>query len=340
MSLDAYTQVWKNSKVTEARDLLVLLAIADYARDDGTNAFAPNKRMAEKARLKSVRGLQLVYERLEEAGELLVEPGAGPVQFTKGGPQRLSLLHVVYQDGSNAAEIAFLRERRAAAKGGEPRFTASAKGVKASSPPSAKGVKASSPPVLNGTVNTKHDFGEDESSPQSPPARVAEGHVPEQPRLPGTGSTRRRGAKTSPGGGSGPGKGHGAKGHAPIPETYFRQMYSLCFLTTPETEVLLTKAQRGQVAGVLAALSTAGVDLGRLPEFTVWWASNWRSREKGSGQYVPPRPIQVQELWMTAMTDRDKMTYQARVEQNSAAVETLKEAMLRRAETYGAAKKQ
>lgn len=334
MSLDAYAQVWKNSKITDPRALLVLLAIADYARDDGTNAYSPNERMADKARLK-VRGLQKVYEKLVKAGELVVEWGAGPTSYTKGGAQKLNLLHVVYQDGSNAEVIGFIRARiakgQAPPKGDERQDTPSAKGMSSRTPPMAEGGEPQDTPhILNGISNTKH----------TPPTREARATTAEQRRLPGTGSTRRQGSGKASRGKSGPVAASPVKGHAPIPETYFRQMHALCFLTTPETERLLTKPQRGQVAGVLGALAEAGVDLARLGDFRTWWVNNWRSKERDTRQYVPPRPIQVQELWMTAMAEFDRLKPPDRARAEVETTNTLHEAMLRRAGSYGADKKE
>jgi hypothetical protein len=41
--------------------------------------------------------------------------------------------------------------------------------------------------------------------------------------------------------------------------------------------------------------------LNLLHKFEPWWRSSWRSRDKMTQQYQPPRPEQVVELWLTAM---------------------------------------
>lgn len=74
MSLRVLTQVWEHSKA-EGGDLLVLLALADEARDNGA-CYPGIARIAVKARM-SERNVRYVLRRLEESGELVVAPGGG-----------------------------------------------------------------------------------------------------------------------------------------------------------------------------------------------------------------------------------------------------------------------
>lgn len=73
MSIQVMSRVWQNSKAKSGA-LLVLLAIADFADDEG-NAFPSVETLAEKSRM-SERNVQLSIRRLQQAGELSVKkPG-------------------------------------------------------------------------------------------------------------------------------------------------------------------------------------------------------------------------------------------------------------------------
>lgn len=76
MSIKVTSYVWDNSTAKDGA-LLVLLAIADHAHDDGTGAWPTVATLARKSRM-SERGVQYSLRKLEEAGELVVEPNAGP----------------------------------------------------------------------------------------------------------------------------------------------------------------------------------------------------------------------------------------------------------------------
>jgi Helix-turn-helix domain len=74
MSIKVMSRVWEGSRQSGGA-LLVLLAIADFADDDGL-AFPSIGTLARKARL-SERQVQRVLAELAAAGELVVRPGAG-----------------------------------------------------------------------------------------------------------------------------------------------------------------------------------------------------------------------------------------------------------------------
>lgn len=76
MSIRVMTRVWDHSKASEGA-LLVLLAIADCAHEDGTGAWPSLAEIGRKARL-SERGVRYALRKLEEAGELAIEYQAGP----------------------------------------------------------------------------------------------------------------------------------------------------------------------------------------------------------------------------------------------------------------------
>ena len=77
------TNVWMSIKVTswvwesadcEASDLLILLAMADFADDHGGNIFPSVATLAAKSR-KSERAVQYSLRRLESRGLIVVEAG-------------------------------------------------------------------------------------------------------------------------------------------------------------------------------------------------------------------------------------------------------------------------
>lgn len=75
MSIRKSTEVWEKSKQKGA-GLLVMLAIADFANDDGF-AWPSVPTLARKSRV-TVRGAQKIVSNCIAAGELEVERGAGP----------------------------------------------------------------------------------------------------------------------------------------------------------------------------------------------------------------------------------------------------------------------
>ena len=74
MSIRVMSLVWEYSK-QQGSALLVLLAIADFADDDGY-CYPSVERLAHKARM-SVRNVRYVLRQIEESGELVIEPGGG-----------------------------------------------------------------------------------------------------------------------------------------------------------------------------------------------------------------------------------------------------------------------
>jgi DNA-binding Lrp family transcriptional regulator len=68
MSIRAMTAVWEHSRQTLGTRLVVL-ALADYAHDDGGNAYPSVSTLAAKAYM-SERNVQYALRRLEQAGEI------------------------------------------------------------------------------------------------------------------------------------------------------------------------------------------------------------------------------------------------------------------------------
>lgn len=76
MSIKVMTQIWEES-LEKGSALLLLLAIADHAHDDGTGAYPSIQKLAEKSRM-TTRNVQLLLRRLEADGELAIFPNEGP----------------------------------------------------------------------------------------------------------------------------------------------------------------------------------------------------------------------------------------------------------------------
>jgi hypothetical protein len=76
MSVRVSAWVWEHSPVEHRGDLLVLLALADHAHDDGSSAYPSVDTLARKARL-SRRGTFDALRRLKDCGAITPE-GTGP----------------------------------------------------------------------------------------------------------------------------------------------------------------------------------------------------------------------------------------------------------------------
>jgi hypothetical protein len=75
MSIKIMTKVWAESE-QKGSALLLLLAIADHADDNG-RAYPSVDALAEKIRM-TPRNTQFLLRKIEQSGELIVEPNAGP----------------------------------------------------------------------------------------------------------------------------------------------------------------------------------------------------------------------------------------------------------------------
>jgi hypothetical protein len=125
--------VWEHSQ-HKGSALLLMLAIADFAKDDGTGAWPSVETLAAKMRMTS-RNTQLLLRKLEASGELRIDPGAGP--------HGTHLYAVVIAGGEKISGV------KNPVKGGEKM---SSGGVKATSPnplkkPSNKPSDGNTPPA-------------------------------------------------------------------------------------------------------------------------------------------------------------------------------------------------
>jgi helix-turn-helix protein len=93
VSQRASTLVWDRSRVRRSSDLLVLLAIADYAHNDGRNAWPSTKTLAQRARC-SERNVRRILERLERMGEIVLEPNTELRRPSDSAPPPPWFIHV------------------------------------------------------------------------------------------------------------------------------------------------------------------------------------------------------------------------------------------------------
>jgi len=116
VSLQALTAVWHHSQ-QKGGDLLVLLALADFA-DDQNNAWPSVETLAAKARMKE-RNARYVLRRLEEAGEIELISEGGRV----GGRARAATYHVtIAEKGANLAprQRSVVKGAKSGAERGQP----------------------------------------------------------------------------------------------------------------------------------------------------------------------------------------------------------------------------
>lgn len=97
MSVTAQSHVWKYSRA-KGSALLVLLAIADYAHDDGTNAWPKLDALAEKTRMTE-RSMRTILGELVATGELRIRENVERLEM-KGGyvPRRFMDVLCVRQE--------------------------------------------------------------------------------------------------------------------------------------------------------------------------------------------------------------------------------------------------
>jgi hypothetical protein len=93
VSQRAVTLVWDRSRVRRSSDLLVLLAIADYAHNDGRNAWPSVKTLAQRARC-SERNIRRILQRLEQMGEITLEPNTELRRPSDDAPAPPWFMHV------------------------------------------------------------------------------------------------------------------------------------------------------------------------------------------------------------------------------------------------------
>lgn len=107
MSIKCMTRVWEYSQ-TKGSLLLLLLAIADYAHDDGTGAYPSLETLAAKTRMTVQNVIRLV-NAAEKIGELQIDRGSG-----RGNPNQYTVLC-----GRNTKKILVKKDAEILKKGAE-----------------------------------------------------------------------------------------------------------------------------------------------------------------------------------------------------------------------------
>jgi hypothetical protein len=117
MSVKVLARVWEHSR-QKGTALLLALAIADYCNDEAW-AWPSIVSLRRKTRLRSDRTVQILLRKLEAAGEIAIERGAGMVG-TAGGSQRTNLYRVLVglEGGAKSAPPCLRRGNAKAAQGG------------------------------------------------------------------------------------------------------------------------------------------------------------------------------------------------------------------------------
>jgi hypothetical protein len=117
MSVEVMARVWEHSR-QKGTGLLLELAIADYCNDEGW-AWPSIASLRRKTRLRSDRTVHALLRKLESAGEIAIERGAGTVR-TAGGTQRTNLYRVVVglEGGAKSAPPCRRRGDAKASQGG------------------------------------------------------------------------------------------------------------------------------------------------------------------------------------------------------------------------------
>jgi hypothetical protein len=75
MSIKVMSEVWDDKTINSRAELLVMLTLADHARDDGI-CWPSIDTIASKARATS-RGIYKIISRLERLGKISIDSGAG-----------------------------------------------------------------------------------------------------------------------------------------------------------------------------------------------------------------------------------------------------------------------
>ncbi len=169
MSIKVMSAIWDNSQQTGSA-LLMLLAIADHANDDGV-CWPSVETLAQKARVKARQAQNLIVQ-LEESGELVVHRGRG---------RNNTSIYVVTVGGKGAIQRAIDYAEKV--QSGAEKVQSSAEKVQSSA---LKGAIAIAPDPLEPSIEPSLEpLGRAAAEPSAPPPAAAAPSVmaelPEQP---------------------------------------------------------------------------------------------------------------------------------------------------------------
>jgi DNA-binding transcriptional ArsR family regulator len=116
VSVKVTTWVWDHAPVTEVDQMLVLLALADYADEETWTAWPTIKKLATKVRM-SQRTVQRHLRDLETAGRLSTKLNAGgkremDPRYRPNAYQILGVSHAVTPTGPGVTETAPRGDRK------------------------------------------------------------------------------------------------------------------------------------------------------------------------------------------------------------------------------------
>jgi hypothetical protein len=267
MSIKVMTRVWEHAPHKEST-LLVLLALADYADDNGI-CWPDVASVAKKARITDRRVIDIIRS-LEDDGS---------IAFSKGGGRgRRScyavLLGLTDEQKEKVKEIHrnYFSENKTLKQG--------VKGENNSPKKERKGELQRSERV-NYSVNSQPGLTQ-QDAPNPEPIR----HV--DPSLGSVLEIR---------------VGVDQEGTSPksTPALFFETLAELCCIPM----ALATQKQRADLGSVAAKLNATGATVEQLAHFKAWWFSdsNWRTRKATETGRKPdaPRPTNVLEDWGNAM---------------------------------------
>lgn len=153
MSVKVISMVWEHSEQKEGT-LVILLALADCAQDDGRNAFPSVETLARKARM-SERNARYCLRRLEESGEI--------ERIGKHGPGTTIYRICIEKWGANLAGANLAGGQFDAPQGGNP-FP---KGGQPVAPePSITVIEPSIPPLSPKGESAPKNSGETNDAPK------------------------------------------------------------------------------------------------------------------------------------------------------------------------------
>jgi len=246
MSVKAMTWVWEHSQ-HKGSALLVLLAIADMANDDG-DCWPGVGRLAQKCRMKE-RNLQLILRALETSGELQTFLNDGTQTATgKTNRYHLPVVEGVQSSVKGVIQITPLTVQR-----GDPECTPSEQGVIQNAPlPTARGDQDCTPGVIQITPDPKVEpkvLGASSSFEDSslPALKIADAGASAPATPPPKGTTSRK------------------DGTPTIPAATINPMKDALVAAFGWAWETMTKAEKGQIQSAARELCLVKVGPERVP---------------------------------------------------------------------------
>jgi hypothetical protein len=266
MSVKVMSRVWEHAPHKEST-LLVLLALADYADDNGI-CWPDVASVAKKARISDRRTTDIIHD-LEADGSIAFQKG--------GGRGRRScyavLLGLSPEQRERVKEIHrnYFSENKTLKQGVKDETTSPIKKQKGELQRKER---------VNYSVNSDQ-VSEQQDAPNPIPIRHEIRHEDSVPVIHVGGDHSESASKSAP---------------APL----FEKLAETCRIPM----ALATQKQRAELGKAAAKLNDIGATPEQLDRFLVWWESdsNWRSRKAREQQRKPeaPRPVEVLEEWGNA----------------------------------------